>query len=162
MNWTFGTFGGGDISYVPLSRYYICLTTGGGDRFTYLNSTREVPWFHTYLASLSSCCIMHLGSLLKKNQRLKVLEEDDPEYSHGKQHSRSETTGALLPPSAQSKGCSKRAGCTQTNCCPPSGQYSNFSRRTTRCGVTTCMGKYHAFFIFFTFLTNVPESVAVS
>jgi hypothetical protein len=29
-------------------------------------------------------CIMHFGSILKKNQRLKVLKEDDPEYGRGK------------------------------------------------------------------------------
>jgi hypothetical protein len=33
---------------------------------------------------LSLLSVMRLGNILKKNQRLKALEEDDPEYGHSK------------------------------------------------------------------------------
>ena len=69
-----------DIGYAPLGHSYICLGTRGPSRGPELLISQEVPWFRSYLPSL---CVMHL-KLLKKNERLKALEVNDPEYRRGK------------------------------------------------------------------------------
>ena len=61
------------------------LSDSRGIYFTRPDFVHEVPWFRTCFVLLSPPLrVMHFGTFLKKSQRLKALDESNPEYTRGK------------------------------------------------------------------------------